>query len=117
MNENLKGGRPSKELHKKRKYQVNIKLMTEEYYTLKARANEAAMPINDFVRNAIKHSEVKQRLTPEANDYIRKLCGIANNLNQIAKRANQVGYEDIRNEYLYLAENIDNLINFIKHDC
>ena len=115
MNENLKGGRPSKELHKKRKYQVNIKLMTEEYYSLKARANAASMPINDFVRNAIQHSEVKQRLTPEVNDHIRKLSGMANNLNQIAKRANQVGYEDIRNEYLYLVENIDNLINSIKH--
>ena len=116
MNENLKGGRPSKELHKKRKYQVNIKFMTEEYYTLKARANEAAMPINDFVRNAIQHSEVKQRLTPEMNDYIRKLSGMANNLNQLTKLAHQTGYKDIRNEYLYLAENIDNLINTIKHD-
>jgi ribosomal protein L31E len=116
MNENIKGGRPSKEQHKKRKYQVNIKLMTEEYYTLKARANEAAMPINDFVRNAIQHSEVKQRLTPEVNDHIRKLSGLANNFNQLTKLAHQSGYENIRNEYLYIAENIDNLINYIKHD-
>lgn len=116
MNENIKGGRPSKEQHKKRKYQVNIKLITEEYYMLKARANEASMPINDFVRNAIQHSEVKQRLTPETNDYIRKLSGLANNFNQITRLAHQSGYENIRNEYLYLAENIDNLINSIKHD-
>lgn len=117
MNENIKGGRPPKEQHRKRKYQVNIKLMTEEYFTLKARANEAALPINDFVRNSIQNSVVKQRLTPEVNDCIRKLSGMANNLNQIAKRANQVGYEDIRNEYLYLADNIDILINSIRHDC
>jgi len=116
MNENIKGGRPSKGLHKKRKYQVNIKLMTEEYYTLKSRSKEAAMPVNDFVRYAIQHSEIKQRLTPEVNDYIRKLSGLANNFNQMTKLAHQSGYVDVRNEYLYLAENIDNLINLIKND-
>ena len=36
-----KGGRPTKSLVEKRTYRVNLKMNTEEYYTLKERASEA----------------------------------------------------------------------------
>ena len=117
MERNDKGGRPRKEPYLKKKYQVNVKFMTEEYFDLKARAHNAELPINDFIRSSIKQSIIIQRLTPEINDLIRKLCGMANNLNQIAKRANQAGYNSIRDEYLYMAEQIDELLNYIRHDC
>ena len=112
-----KGGRPMIEQHKKRKYQVNIKFITEEYYDLKARAYNAELPINDFIRVCIQRSIIVQRLTPETNSLIRKLCGMANNLNQMTKKANQAGYNSIRSEFLSLAEQIDELINYIKYDC
>ena len=117
MESNKKCGRRPKELHQKRRYQINIKLMTDEFYDLKSKANNAALPVNDYIRGCIKQSIVIQRLTPEINELIRKLCGMANNLNQIAKRANQAGYNKIRNEYLFMAEQIDELLNFIKYDC
>ena len=91
--------------------------MTDEYYDLKSKAINAALPMNDYVRSCIKHSVIIQRLTPEVNDLIRKLCGMANNFNQIAKRANQAGYNSIRNEYLSMAEQIDELLNYIRNDC
>ena len=117
MNDKMNlGGRPKKPLHKKQKYQVNIKMMTEDYFTLKALANEAAMTINDFVRAAILHTVVKQRLTPEVNNYIKLLCNESHNLNQITKKIHQIGYPDMRNEYLELADKIDKLINSIKND-
>lgn len=53
MRQEKLNGRPPKEQHKKRSYQVNVKLMTEEYYYLKSQASKAAMPINDYVRSAI----------------------------------------------------------------
>ena len=117
MERNDKCGRPQKEHHKKRKYQVNVKFMTEEYYDLKARTHNAALPINDFIRNCIKQSIIIQRLTPEMHDVIRKLSGMANNLNQIAKKANQAGYDNVLQDYLLLAEQIDMLLKYIKHDC
>ena len=116
MERNDKGGRPRKESYLKKKYQVNTKFKTEEYFDLKARAHNAALPINDFIRNCIKQSIIIQRLTPETNDLIRKLCGMANNLNQISKKANQAGYDSVRNEYLFLAKQIDMLLKYIKHD-
>lgn len=113
MRNQNKGGRPPKTSAQKKGYRVNIKMATEEYYSLKARALNAGVNISEYVRQCIKNSIVKQRLTPEIQDYIRKLCGMANNLNQIARKANAQGYINARSEYLHLANKIDRLINQI----
>jgi hypothetical protein len=114
---NRKGGRPPKQLYEKRKSQLCLKLNTEEDYTLKGLSKSASLSKQDYIRQCIMNSVVIQRISPEIADLVRKLCGMANNLNQIAKKANQAGYLEIRSEYLYLADSIDNLINQIKHDC
>jgi hypothetical protein len=41
---------------------------------------------------------------------------MANNLNQVAHKANAQGYLNARSEYLQLADRIDNLINHIRND-
>ena len=71
------------------------------------------MPRTVFARLAINGCKVYQRLTPEEMDCIRKLAGMGNNLNQIARRANAAGYTDARSEYLYLADKIDKVLNEI----
>ena len=106
-----KGGRPTKSLIEKRTYRVNLKMNTEEYYTLKTRASEAGVSPCDFIRVVILKAEIRQRLSPEWMEHIRKLSGMANNLNQIAHKANAAGYPDARMEYLYLADKIDHLLN------
>ena len=106
-----KGGRPTKSLIEKRTYRVNLKMNTEEYYTLKARASEAGISPCDFIRAIILKAEIKQRLSPEWMDHIRKLSSMANNLNQIAHKANAAGSPGARMEYLFLADKIDNLLN------
>lgn len=111
-----KGGRPSKKSHEKKKYQICLKLKTEEEYTLRSRCKQASLSKQEYLRQSILNSVVIQRINPEISDMIRKLCGMANNLNQIAKKANQAGYSEIRSEYLFLADNIDNLINQIRYD-
>lgn len=108
-----KGGRPRKMAAEKMKYKVTIKMSTVEYYTLKGKAKEADISLSELIRNSIMKISIVQRLTPEMNDEIRKLTGMANNLNQIARKANALGYDHIRTEYLFLAEKIDRLINRI----
>ena len=115
MKKNM-GGRPPKKSSEKRKYQLCLKLNTEEEYTLKALCREASMPKQEYIRTAMMSSTVIQRITPEVSGILRKLCGLANNLNQIAKKANQAGYKAIRPEYLFLAERIDILINQLRYD-
>lgn len=105
------GGRPIKTASEKRAYRLNLKMSTEEYYTLKARAKEVGESLSEYSRQILSQGYIRQRLTPEMLDLIRKLSGMANNLNQIARKANATGYRDIRNEYLCLAGKIDNLLN------
>lgn len=106
-----KGGRPRKSVSQKRKHRVNVKMNTLEYYNLKTKANRAKLSLSEYMRQCIDESTVRERLTPEVQTYIRKLCGMTNNLNQIAKQANAQGYTNVRREYFYLAEKIDKVID------
>jgi len=108
-----KGGRPRKLAGEKMSYKVTVKMSTREYYSLKGKAKESGVSLSEFVRSSIMNTAVVQRITPELNDEIRKLSGMANNLNQIARKANALGYDHIRNEYLFLASKIDRILNKI----
>lgn len=116
MKEIKMGGRPTKELGEKRLYMVCVKMDSREYFSLKTKAKSAGISRSDLVRQCIAGSKICPRLTPELNDYIRKLSGMGNNLNQIARRANAEGYINVRSEYLYLADKIDNIIEMIEDD-
>jgi len=116
MVKNKKGGRPKLSPSEKLKYRIAINLCTKDFYALKAKASQAGMTYTELARLAITGCQIRQRLTTEQMDCIRKLSGMGNNLNQIAKRANIEGYTNTRNEYLYLADRIDNVINLMEDD-
>jgi hypothetical protein len=111
MNIFNKGGRPKKSNSQKKKYKVDVKMATEEYYTLKTKASKANLNISEYMRQCIAESSVRERITPEVQAYVRQLCGMANNLNQIARKANAQGYTNVRKEYIDLADKIDRLID------
>ena len=110
-----RGGRPKVNPAEKLKYRIPVRLCTKDYFALKAKAAQAKMTCTEVARLAIIGCQIRQRLTPEQMDCIRKLSGMGNNLNQIARKANAEGYANARSEYLYLAENIDNIINTIEN--
>jgi hypothetical protein len=116
MTNNRKGGRPLLSPSQKLKYRIAVKLCTQDFYTLKAKAAQAGITYTELARMAITGCSVLQRLTPEQMDCIRKLSGMGNNLNQIAHKANAQGYSEARSEYLYLADMIDNILKMIKTD-
>ena len=93
------------------KYKVTVKMSTVEYYSLIGKSKEAGITRSEFIRGSIMNTSVVQRLTPEIHAEIRKLSGMANNLNQIARKANALGYDHIRSEYLFLAGKIDRILN------
>ena len=94
-NRRNKGGRPKKGAADKLKYRLTVKMATSDYYTLKGKAR------------------VKERLTPEHTGYIRQLCGMANNLNQLAHKANAAGFATVRLECRVLVARIEELLNRI----
>lgn len=115
MNQNRrKGGRPRKELGVKKDYRINTKMETKEYYLLLAKVKKAGTTISEFVRSTINNGYIKERLSVEQADHIRKLCGMANNLNQLAYQANVQGYSSIANRCILLADEIDTTIKMLK---
>ena len=92
-------------------------MATEEYYSLKAKARLAGINRSEFIRQCIRSGVVKQRLTPEMMMHIRQLCGMANNINQIARTANAAGYPEVHNHCLVMSEHLDKMIKRIENDC
>jgi hypothetical protein len=108
-----KNGRPQKGIAEKKSYKVSLKMATEEYYSLKSKARLAGISRSEYVRRCIKTSEVKQRLSSEHLAYIRQLSGMANNVNQLARKAHAAGYSETHNQCKEMIEELDKLVNQI----
>lgn len=116
MKNRNENGRPKLSATEKKGYKVTVKFATAEYYSLKAKAKQAGMTISNFVREALNRSEVKERLNAGHLRHILQLTGMANNLNQIARRANSAGYLAAKTDSETLAKSIDNVIKSIEND-
>ena len=87
MEQKNKGGRPTKPLSEKRKYQVLLRLNTMEYYTLQGKARETSMSRpHDFLRQLITQAKIKSCIQPEDMQTHSLRFWDGNNLNQIAHR-------------------------------
>ena len=109
-----KGGRPIKGVAEKKKYRITVKLNTQDYYTLKGKAKSAGVTMSEFVRKVLDKGNVIERLTVEQADFIRKLCGMANNLNQLAHRANADGFHVVAPFHKIIIGKIDKILNLIR---
>lgn len=109
-----KGGRPIKGAAEKKKYRITVKLNTQDYYTLKGKAKSAGVTMSEFVRKVLDKGNVIERLTVEQADFIRKLCGMANNLNQLAHRANAEEFHTIAPFHKIIISKIDEILNLIR---
>ena len=89
-------------------------MATEDYYLLKSKAKSAGVSASEFIRGCITEGSVKERLSKEHGELIRKLCGMANNLNQLARKANAEGYTSVFIPCRTLMIEIDNLVNRIR---
>ena len=109
-----KGGRPTKGVAEKKKYRITVKLNTQDYYTLKGKAKGVGISMSEFVRKLLYNGNIIERLTVEQADFIRKLCGMANNLNQLAHRANAEGFHAIAPLHKIIISKIDEILNLIR---
>ena len=82
----------------------------KKYHTFSFKACMANITMSEYIRRLIHSSEVKQRLSPEHLGYVRQIAGMANNLNQIAKRANTAGYSEVHQDCRAMISQLDNLL-------
>ena len=84
-----KRGRPVKSV--KKEVRACVRFTHPEYFILIEKAAEAGVTPSSFLRQLAIHTQVKARLTEEQRQWVRKLIGMENNINQIAKVCHQDG--------------------------
>ncbi|OUP33499.1 MobC family plasmid mobilization relaxosome protein [Bacteroides sp. An19] len=110
------GGRPVKKTLERQNRVVSTKLTKLQYYAVKRRAGEAGVKVSEYVRQAIITAEIVPRLNRQDADTIRKLAGEANNINQLAHRANAGGFALVAVELVKLKNGIVEIINQLSDD-
>ena len=108
-----KGGRPKKGATEKLTYRVAVKLAAADYFRLMTRAYEAGVSSSEYMRECFRNGHVKGRLSEEHAAHVRNLCGMANNLNQLARRANAGGFYEERDDCKVVVARIHELLNRI----
>jgi hypothetical protein len=71
---------------------INLKLTTKDFNSVKEKAEKPGMTPTQYAREMTLKGSVKSCFTLEELDMMRKLSGMANNLNQIARQANKSGF-------------------------
>lgn len=88
---------------RKRTIKKQIWINQDEDNLLKAKAKKSGLNESEFLRSCIKGYKIKEQPTKEIIEFTRQITGIANNINQIARVVNTVGY--IRDEDLDYIKN------------
>jgi hypothetical protein len=101
-----KGGRPTKGITQRKKRIVSIRFSEMEYYAIKRRASLAGMTVSAYSHSAILDGKIVEPVKKEDMDLLRKLSGEANNLNQIAHKANTY-------RMTYLEKEVKNVLNLV----
>ena len=107
---NKSGGRPAKNRIDKQRRVVSTKLTELQYYAVRKRASEAGLRVSEYVRQAVVSAEITPRLNRQ------DLAGEANNINQLAHRANAGGFAKVAVELVKLKNRIVEIISHLSDD-
>lgn len=105
-----KTGRPKKDKDKL-KCSINLKLTAKDFTFIKRKATGLGMKATQYVREMALKGKVKSRFSIEELDLMRKLTGMANNLNQIARQANKSGFSVSAKEIISITAKIKKLLD------
>lgn len=107
--ERNKGGRPKKEMAERLDYRIGVKMAAADYFRLLTQAHDVGVSPSEYMRECFRNGHVKERLSKEHSDHVRQLCGMANNLNQLARKANAGGYSEVGWDCKVAVEGFTNL--------
>lgn len=110
------GGRPPKSRIEKHHRVVSTKLTELQFYAIRKRATQAGVPLSNYIRQAVIRGEIIPRMNRQDAEIIRQLAGEANNLNQLARKANAGGFALVVRELLRLKTRIVEIINQLSDD-
>lgn len=103
-------GRPKME-EEKLSCSINLKLSEKDFKSVKEKAEKLGLKATQYAREMVLKGSVKLRFSLEDLDLMRKLSGMANNLNQIARQANKSGFSVSAMEVIKISKQIKDLFN------
>ncbi len=86
-------GRPAKEKEKLTR-SINLKLTEDDFKAITQKAADIGMKPTQYARQMTLNGRIKSRYTKEELDLRRKIAGMANNMNQVARKANTEGFKE-----------------------
>lgn len=110
MENNKKSGRPKKG-EKKLSTSINLKLTIKDFNSVKEKADKFGITPTEYARELTLKGSIKSRFKLEDLDLMRKLAGMANNLNQVAKQANKSGFSLVSVDIAHIAVQIKELVD------
>ncbi len=90
-----KRGRKPKAEWQRLRNEIKLHLDDGNYAVVKDMAREAGMSLNRFITRAVLGATIRKALTDDEYAMVRSLQGIANNLNQLARCANGMGFDSV----------------------
>ena len=107
-----KGGRPRLADSQKKSFIVKISLDKGQYNLVEYKAKKAGISVSEYCREASLDNKINPVLTPDQLDALKKLSGMANNVNQIAYVANIGHLSDI---YSQAANALSEILSLLHH--
>lgn len=90
-----KRGRKPKEEWQLLRNEIKLRFDDGDYAVLLDKARESGLSVSKFCTRAIMDKPVRRALTDEEYSMVRTLQGIANNLNQLTRLANGIGFQKV----------------------
>lgn len=83
------GGRPRKPVRKESA--TGVRFSKSEYFIVKQKALKAGLKVTAYIRQMAVEGKVDAAMGEEERQSVRQLAGMANNLNQLARKAHEEG--------------------------
>lgn len=97
-------------------YVVSVRLNEEQYQTVQENCRKSGRKLSDFWRHALLNAKVTAVATPEDMAILRQIGSMANNLNQLAKKANEAGFKLMEWSLKGLSKEIKTLYTRLSYD-
>ncbi|ROS87503.1 plasmid mobilization relaxosome protein MobC [Muribaculaceae bacterium Isolate-080 (Janvier)] len=97
-------------------YVVSVRLNEEQYKTVQEYCRKSGRKLSDFWRHALLNAKVTAIATPDDMAILRQIGSMANNLNQLAKKANEAGFKLVEWSLKGLSKEIKTLYTRLSYD-
>ncbi|WP_075603802.1 plasmid mobilization protein [Saccharicrinis aurantiacus] len=97
-----------------RSIKITVRLNQQEYDVVKNKSDKCRISISTFIRNSALDKQIKETMSSEEITLYRKLAGMSNNINQLAKNSHTQGMASISVILLKSLQELDSVIKQIK---